>query len=462
MCIRDRLLYGALTSGSAMRVAALAALWLVYAYWMVAGDRRNMVEYNRIYFCNQVSMQTHYIRCALGLKLPAYDEKYRQGMLIELIDSGIDSVMMRFQDFFSMLVKGVSVLAICALIGIAGSLRLSVAFFALAGAQILLCALIDRRMKDVSRKLTDLQAAYTGGVQALFASYESYTCAGLHGLWFDKIARISDERVREKRRMEHLTALQAFVCGMMSIVTYGAILAFALSNSGDVVALMALPIGYQALNDALTDFVRALSSIRSESHLADRLDAVSYTHLDVYKRQAFEGCHSLRSVKLPDMLTAIGDWAFSGCRSLSSVKLPDTLMAIGDRAFYGCSSLHSVEFARECGVTTIGYMAFFGCSSLRSVKLPDKLTAIGDMAFSNCHSLRSINLPDSLTTLGEAVFGGTSSMKRFEVSANHPTLKVMEGVLYKMCIRDSLQAAVCTGAMSCRCICGLLLSSRLQ
>ena len=86
------LLYGALTSGSAMRVAALAALWLVYAYWMVAGDRRNMVEYNRIYFCNQVSMQTHYLRCALGLKLPAYDEKYRQGMLIELIDSGIDSV----------------------------------------------------------------------------------------------------------------------------------------------------------------------------------------------------------------------------------------------------------------------------------------------------------------------------------------------------------------------------------
>lgn len=266
------LLYGALTSGSAMRVAALGALWLVYAYWMVAGDRRNMVEYNRIYFCNQVSMQTHYLRCALGLKLPAYDEKYRQGMLIELIDSGIDSVMMRFQDFFSMLVKGVAVLAICALIGIAGSLRLSVAFFALAGVQILLCALIDRRMKDVSRKLTDLQAAYTGGVQALFASYESYTCAGLHGLWFDKIARISDERVREKRRMDHLTALQAFICGMMSIVTYGAILAFALSNSGDVVALMALPIGYQALNDALTDFVRALSSIRSESHLADRLD----------------------------------------------------------------------------------------------------------------------------------------------------------------------------------------------
>lgn len=266
------LLYGALESGSGVRIAALAALWLVYAYWMVAGDRRNMVEYNHVYFRNQVHMQSHYLRCALGLKLPVYDAKYRQGMLVELIDDGIDIVMMRFQDFFSMLVKGTSVLAICALIGIAASLRLSAAFLLLAGAQILLCACIDKRLKAVSSRLTELQAAYVGGAQALFANYESYTCAGLHKLWFDRLARISDERVRVKRRRVSLSALQTFVCGMMSVVTYGAILAFALGNPGDVVALMALPIGYQALNDALADFVRALSSIRSESHLADRLD----------------------------------------------------------------------------------------------------------------------------------------------------------------------------------------------
>lgn len=266
------LLLSVLESGSIMRVVALAALWLVYAYWMVVGDRRNMVEYNRIYFLNQVNMQSHYLRCVLGLKLPVYDEKYRQGLLIELIDDGIDSVMMRFQDFFSMLVKGSSVLVICALIGIASSWQFSATFLIIGGMQILLCAYIDGRKKRVSCRLTDLQADYIGGVQALFVNYECYTCAGLHELWFDRIANISDTRVKEKRRMIRLNVLQTFVGGIMSIITYGTILAFALSRQNDVVALMTLPIGYQALNDALTDFVHALSSIRSESHLVDRLE----------------------------------------------------------------------------------------------------------------------------------------------------------------------------------------------
>lgn len=266
------LLYGALESDSILRIIMLAVLWLVYAYWMVAGDRRNMVEYNRIYFRNQVNMQSHYLRCALALKLPVYDEKYRQGMLVELLDDGVDRVMMRFQDFFSMLVKGLAVAAIVVLIGITGSVRLSLTLVLLAGMQIIICGLIDKKMKVVSGRITELQAMYKADAQVFFGNYECYACAGLQLLWYKKLASSSDERLRAKRCLDGLGSLQALVCGTLRVATYAAICIFVLNSPRNAISLMALPIGYRALNDALTDFVRALSSIRSESHLTDRLN----------------------------------------------------------------------------------------------------------------------------------------------------------------------------------------------
>ena len=180
---------------------------------------------------------------------------------------------------------------------------------------------------------------------------------------------------------------------------------------------------------------------------------------------AFFNCDSLVSINLPDSLTTLGEAVFKGTDSMKNFEVsanhptlkamdgvlytkdestllqypvgrgdrefavPEGVRAIGADAFYGCACLSSVKL--PAGIKAIGDRAFGGCRSLSDIQLPAGIKAIGDEAFSNCHSLRSINLPDSLTTLGEAVFGGTSSMKRFEVSANHPTLKVMEGVLYE-------------------------------
>jgi hypothetical protein len=40
---------------------------------------------------------------------------------------------------------------------------------------------------------------------------------------------------------------------------------------------------------------------------------------------AFEGCSSLTTIKLPELLTSIGMRAFAGCSSLATITLPESI-----------------------------------------------------------------------------------------------------------------------------------------
>ena len=70
----------------------------------------------------------------------------------------------------------------------------------------------------------------------------------------------------------------------------------------------------------------------------------------------------LQTLKLPQGITDIGDYAFNHCSSLTSIDFPVALNTIGNYAFFGCSLLKSIEI--PSGVTGIGPGAFGYCSSL--------------------------------------------------------------------------------------------------
>ncbi len=86
-----------------------------------------------------------------------------------------------------------------------------------------------------------------------------------------------------------------------------------------------------------------------------------------------------------DGADSIGDWAFYECESLKTVTIPESVTAIGDYAFDWCRSLQSIVIPD--GVTTIGEYAFCDCGSLKTVTIPDSVTAIGDYAFGSCWQL---------------------------------------------------------------------------
>ncbi|NCB85241.1 MAG: leucine-rich repeat domain-containing protein, partial [Bacteroidia bacterium] len=121
---------------------------------------------------------------------------------------------------------------------------------------------------------------------------------------------------------------------------------------------------------------------------------------------AFNGKNSLVSIKLPESLTIIGDYAFTSCTNITSnVPLPRDLVSIGKFAFNGCLRMTGgLHFPPS--LTTIGESAFSGCTGLKgTISFPESVTTIQGSAFNECTGLSGqLVLPNSITSIGSYAF----------------------------------------------------------
>ncbi|MBQ2883495.1 MAG: leucine-rich repeat protein [Alphaproteobacteria bacterium] len=116
----------------------------------------------------------------------------------------------------------------------------------------------------------------------------------------------------------------------------------------------------------------------------------TYQNLPVssIEASAFRGCENLRSVTIPDSVTAIGDYVFSGCSNLSEIILSKNIASISNYMFYKCSNLEDIVIPN--GVYWIGKSAFEGCSSLKTIELPNTLVTVSNNAFLDCNNLDTL------------------------------------------------------------------------
>ena len=79
-----------------------------------------------------------------------------------------------------------------------------------------------------------------------------------------------------------------------------------------------------------------------------------------------------------------------GRTSLISVKLPESVTSIEDYALYGCSGLISVVIPPS--VTSIGWGAFMFCTGITSVVIPPLVKSIKEYAFKGCSTLTNLEI----------------------------------------------------------------------
>ncbi len=149
-------------------------------------------------------------------------------------------------------------------------------------------------------------------------------------------------------------------------------------------------------------------------------------------------------------LTVMEQSAFEGTKQLREVALPKSLTTIG-RAIFKNSGISSLTFADGIGITEISEEAF-SYTNIMSLTLPDRVTLIDHNAFRETNSLKTVvfgnaseimimsnafyrsglealTIPANVTYVGEYAFVALFNLQAFEVDAQNPNYKSVDGLL---------------------------------
>ena len=122
---------------------------------------------------------------------------------------------------------------------------------------------------------------------------------------------------------------------------------------------------------------------------------------------AFNKCYSLRSITLPQGMTALGSYAFQYCLALKHLTIPDTITKIETCFCYYNYGFTSLSLPNN--ITSIGASAFGECQALNIVTLPNSLNVLQISVFNNCKALSYAGI-ENLNEFNSSSFKGCISL----------------------------------------------------
>lgn len=124
------------------------------------------------------------------------------------------------------------------------------------------------------------------------------------------------------------------------------------------------------------------------------------TKIDSY---AFYKLKQIVSVSVPNSVETIGVYAFYGCNNLETVTLGENITQIGDFVF-SYTGLKSIQLPQK--LTAISKSLFSHCEKLGNIDIPESVTEIKDEAFRGCLNMTSIYIPSNVRKIGLNIFSG--------------------------------------------------------
>lgn len=225
-------------------------------------------------------------------------------------------------------------------------------------------------------KLTDIEMPDS----VVSIGYYAFKNTGAYndpGFWYGKAFYVGDGKVSENiEKPGHLVAYEDETAESVTV----------------------LP-GTKSIADYTFDKRTALKSI----NIPESLTAVG--------KHAFSDCTALTEFNMQNTsLTDIGSYAFKGCTGLTDVVMPDTAVNVGSFAFSGCENLSNLKIGKN--VKYIGNSAFSDCIGLEELALPDGIETMEAYAFKGCTGLTEITIPNSLDNINGGVFMGCTGLTK--------------------------------------------------
>lgn len=153
-------------------------------------------------------------------------------------------------------------------------------------------------------------------------------------------------------------------------------------------------------------YIRAFSNCYSLREINYNAINCTYDALDgTTIHYLFGAALSLQTVNIGNKVEKIPVGAFGGMQSVESIKLPDSVKEVQDYAFNNSSGINKLDLGN--GLEKIGVQAF-GFLKITELTLPESLKSIGGWAFYGCNDIGTLYYNAIDCSTDEAITGDAS------------------------------------------------------
>ncbi|MBR1736771.1 MAG: leucine-rich repeat protein [Firmicutes bacterium] len=136
-------------------------------------------------------------------------------------------------------------------------------------------------------------------------------------------------------------------------------------------------------------------------------DSIEGTKVTSIAKNGLCDLDEMKSIKLTDSVTEIGEYAFSGCDNLTSFTFPKNVKEVPASCFLSCDNLSTIKY--NDNIKKIGNNAFEKCKAMKSVTIPKTVTEIGAGAYSYS-GVERVVIPDTVTSIDDGAFKECKSL----------------------------------------------------
>ena len=154
----------------------------------------------------------------------------------------------------------------------------------------------------------------------------------------------------------------------------------------------------------------------------------------------FDSCANIKSIRLCEGLTSIGNSFLRSNKELNSISFPSTIKTINENSFEN-TNIEAVNFADAAVISEIGDKAFYHATKLSSFIIPPCVTKIGIEALAGT-KIESLVLPQSVNTLRTRCFKDCKSLTIVQANLVISYLKSIENGVFEGC--TNLEMINCT------------------
>ncbi len=134
------------------------------------------------------------------------------------------------------------------------------------------------------------------------------------------------------------------------------------------------------------------------------------------------------NLKYPDGMGWEGDhYLYYNEKILKEFNVPKSITEIGDFAF---RDINISKVILHDGITKLGKLAFYNCEYLTSISIPENVSYIGASAFQGCKCLTSVSVPENVSYIGESCFSDCNNLYKINLPDK---LKSLENSLFSGC-----------------------------